>query len=422
MVELDAASQKLSPLPAVLTRGLIAVSTFAFLSFFCSTVLFLLLTYRLFTWHLRTRSQAPNQFLILIYNLLLADIKQSIAFFLNAHSLRYNAIDVGASECWAQGWFVSVGDLSSSVFILAIALHTFAVVVKGYRMPNITLFGGIGALWVFIYLMAIIGVALHPDDIYVRAGAWCWINDKYQQERLWLHYFWVFLCIGLTIGTYTLIYITVLRRSRSSLPSTDFHQPTHMDALSLMMVYPCVYAICTFPLAAGRIASMAGNEVSLSYFCVAGAMIASNGWLDALLYGLTRRSIVFGDITSDKMGLETFIFVGKGMEHMGTVTTIQGGAERDGNNTAGEGRRSRGLRRVMTGESTENLYSAGEPRSGMMKGIGVKTETTVVVRPAGNDVYELQKAGGPQSHRVRDPDTLDTSNWQSKSRESFVML
>jgi hypothetical protein len=136
-MELDEESRTLSPLPEVLSRGLIAVSTFGFLSFFCSTTLFLYLTWRLVSWRRQAGfSQPTNQFLLLIYNLLLADIQQAVAFLLNLDALRHDAIRVGTKTCWAQGWFVSVGDLASSVFIAAIALHTFLGVVKEYRPPT----------------------------------------------------------------------------------------------------------------------------------------------------------------------------------------------------------------------------------------------------------------------------------------------
>jgi G protein-coupled glucose receptor regulating Gpa2 len=143
------------------------------MSFFFSSSLCLFLTYRLISWRRKSGSQAPtNQFLILIYNLVLADIQQSIAFLLNVNSLRHDALEVGTGLCWAQGWFVSTGDLASSVFILAIAIHTFMAVVKGYRLPSFYFYGGIIALWIFVYAMAITAVTMHPEDIYVRAGAW----------------------------------------------------------------------------------------------------------------------------------------------------------------------------------------------------------------------------------------------------------
>lgn len=175
-------SQTLSPLPPVLSQGLVAVSTFGFLSFFFSTSLFLFLTYRLISWRRKSGSQAPtNQFLVLIYNLVLADIQQSIAFLLNVSSLRHNALEVGTGICWAQGWFVSTGDLASGVFIFAIALHTFMAVVRGYKLPSYQFYSAIVGCWVFVYAMAIVAVAMHPDDIYVRAGAWVCLRYPFIQ-------------------------------------------------------------------------------------------------------------------------------------------------------------------------------------------------------------------------------------------------
>jgi len=170
---LDANSQTLSPLPDVLSHGLVAVSTFGLLSFFCSTTLFFYLTYKILSWKRKSRNGAPlNQFLFLIYNLLFADIQQALAFLLNITHLRSNAILVGRPTCFAQGWFVSTGDLASSIFICAIAIHTWMGVVKEYRLPTPAFYCCIGALWTFVYLMAAIGPIIHGHDFYVRASAW----------------------------------------------------------------------------------------------------------------------------------------------------------------------------------------------------------------------------------------------------------
>jgi hypothetical protein len=173
MTTLNPESLTLSPLPDVLAHGLVAVSSFGLLSFFCSTSLFFYLTWRLISWRFKPGSlNPPNQFLLLIYNLLLADIQQAIGFLLNISALRNNGIIVGTSTCFAQGWFISTGDLASSVFISAIAIHTWMGVVKEYRLPTSAFYCCICGLWVFVYLMAAIGPIIHGDEFYVRASAW----------------------------------------------------------------------------------------------------------------------------------------------------------------------------------------------------------------------------------------------------------
>lgn len=119
----------------------------------------------------------------MIFNLVFADIQQSIAFLLNAQWLRDNGIDVGTPTCWAQGWFVSTGDLASGVFTLAIALHSFLDIIHDYRLGHKAFLVCVAGLWIFVYLCAVIGIALHPTSLYTRAGAWCWVNLDFKNER-----------------------------------------------------------------------------------------------------------------------------------------------------------------------------------------------------------------------------------------------
>jgi hypothetical protein len=184
-------SGTLSPLPGFLHRGLVAVATLGLLSFVCSSFLFLYLTYRLVSWRQKPGVKAPpiNQFLFLVYNLLLAgkkefrvhsrqaanksaDIQQGIGFCLNITALKNNAIQVGTSMCFAQGWLLSTGDLSSSLFICAIAVHTYFGVVRDYKLPSVPFYCSIAAIWTFVYVMALVGPVIHTHDFYVRASAW----------------------------------------------------------------------------------------------------------------------------------------------------------------------------------------------------------------------------------------------------------
>lgn len=177
----------LDPLPSVLQKGLVAVAFFGILSLVASSGLFFFLSYKLCRWYYKGHlANGANQFLLLIYNLLLADIQQAMAFSLTAVYVVEKKVDVGTTTCWANGefchdfpmdrtdhagWFVSTGDLASGVFILSIALHTWFAVVKGRSISNKIFYSWIIFAWIFVYVMAVVNVSLH-DDTYVRAGAW----------------------------------------------------------------------------------------------------------------------------------------------------------------------------------------------------------------------------------------------------------
>jgi hypothetical protein len=82
-----------------------------------------------------------------------------------------------------RGWFVSTGDLASSVFISAIAVHTFFGVVRNYRLPTWAFYCAIALCWLFVYVMAAIGPLLHGKDFYVRAAAWVCLSSMYVSIR-----------------------------------------------------------------------------------------------------------------------------------------------------------------------------------------------------------------------------------------------
>ncbi|KAF3356959.1 hypothetical protein VDGD_04720 [Verticillium dahliae] len=467
----------LAPLPAVLHRGLVAVSFFGFLSFISSVALLFFLLFKLVRWQLRPidlasgtnpkatpvldhelpdehlcpqmevpapqeevttvwgrlRRDPPNQFLVLILNLLFADIQQALAFLLNAAWLRKDAIRAGTSMCWAQGWFVSTGDLASSVFIFLIAMHTYLGVVRGHRMAMWAFYTTIIGGWAFTYLTAIIGVIITNNGasvggLYVRAGAWCWINSAYQDIRLFLHYLWIFLSLGITSAFYILIFFHIPKATLAA--SREEHQghnkqnlaaPLHRRSLidhasqRTFLLYPFIYVICTTPLAAGRVASMAGATPSLAYFCFSGSMIACNGWLDVLLYATTRRSIVFSDLPpSQDTGLETFAFMRTPPNRrFGNVVFVAGGAENmvndDYRGHSRGGRKKLGSLGKLTrlrgeaGSSEDSLQGPGQQGSGGGSSGGgaglaiqMETVTSVVVEM---DHHGLESRSGTGTGR-----------------------
>ncbi|KAK4555289.1 hypothetical protein LTR86_007585 [Recurvomyces mirabilis] len=350
----------LTPLPPILQRGLTAVSFFGFLSFLTSVALFARLAYRLITWKAKTHARV-NQFVVLIFNLVFADIQQSLAFLLNTAWLRADSIDVHSSTCWAQGWFVSTGDLASGVFTLAIALHSYLDIVHDIRLGHKAFLCSVVAAWIFVYACAIIGVAMHPDDYYVRAGAWCWVNLKYTNERLWLHYFWVIIAEFGTVIIYTLIFLILRRRVKESFYTTSSTQIRARSAAKLIVAYPIV---------------MAGGHITFLELCVAGAMITSNGWLDVLLYTLTRRALLFDDETLDERSRVLDTFRLRPDQQYGVTTTI----EARGSDHMRKSSRGRGLG-LEGGRSGVHSRDGSQEELVGMQGVKSTTVVQTVIEP-----------------------------------------
>jgi hypothetical protein len=283
------------------------------------------------------RRGKPNQFLILIFNLLLADMHQATAFLLNSSWLHHDAIDIEERACFAQGLFVSLGDLASSMFITSIAMHTYMSVVTKHRISHSALYIIILGIWIFVYAISLIPVAATRNGadvggFFVRAGAWCWMNNEYENLRLLTHYLFIFIAIGVTCSLYTAIFLS-LRRQAGTKDGEASEEVTELQfQLSrnpAFLIYPVIYVLCTLPLALGRLLTMAGAKVPIGYFCFAGAMIASNGSFDCLLFGTTRNVIVFAskyevDVAED--GLHTFNFMAAvARRRYGNMVWIEGG-------------------------------------------------------------------------------------------------
>lgn len=161
------------------------------------------------------------------------------------------------------------------------------------------------------------------------------MNRKYNNLRLLTHYLFIFIALGTTSILYAIIFITIRRRARviaASDPNDGDAVQLHLNGNPAFLIYPVIYVLCTLPLAMGRIATMAGASVPNGYFCFAGAMIASNGSFDCLLFGTTRNAIIFAssyEVDSHDVGLGTFAFLKTPVNRrFGNAISIQGGRER----------------------------------------------------------------------------------------------
>jgi hypothetical protein len=279
------------------------------------TALLAFITQRMVSWRKHYRQYVGyNQYVILIYNLLLADLQQSASFAISFYWLKLDKIVAPTGACFIQGWFLQIGDVSSGFFVLAIAIHTWLGVVKGYKMPFKWFVLSILSIWFLALFLTILGPAMHQERYFARAAGWvshlyeisrfgnsgtdgqqCWVSHEFQDERLWLHYLWIFIVEFGTIIIYAHLFFH-LRGRIQSIMANDTSKLSR--ATKFMVMYPAVYVILTLPIAVGRMVAMTGQAMPDLFFVVSGSLLTSCGWIDALLYALTRRVLVSGDLST----------------------------------------------------------------------------------------------------------------------------
>jgi hypothetical protein len=258
--------------------------------------------------------------------------------------------------------------------------------VKGYKIKYGMFVGGILGIWMLSLALTAIGPLIHRKDFFTRAGGWCWVSQKYEAERLWLHYLWIFI---IEFGT-ILIYAHIFFHLRGRIKSIVSNDTTKLSrATKFMLLYPLVYVILTLPLAVGRMVAMSGIVLPDAYFCAAGTLLTSCGWIDALLYTITRRVLVSNELRShprtntvhttnhradNQYGLQSMAkTVDKMTSHSVTIT---GGRRlsrivENHRRARSHGRKSSSIRTSSPTGSTDSIIKLGT------KGIGIVQETNI---------------------------------------------
>lgn len=157
----------LDPLPKDLRHGLVPVGILATLSVGATLTLISFICYRLVTWKMHYNSfLGYNQYVLLVLNLLIADLQQSAAFLFSFHWIRYGRILAPTAPCFGQAWLLHSGDVSSGFFVLAIAVHTFWTAVRGERIGHKTFAASVLFIWAFTYFLTGIGLHWHGYDFH----------------------------------------------------------------------------------------------------------------------------------------------------------------------------------------------------------------------------------------------------------------
>ncbi|KAF4818487.1 hypothetical protein CGCSCA5_v005407 [Colletotrichum siamense] len=123
--------------------------------------------------------QVRNPFPILVYNLLLADMMEALAYGLSSYWVAVDGIFAPSGVCWAQGWLGSTSNLAASLFLAVIAVNTFLTVGLGIKPPPWAVYTAIAGLWIFDFSINGAGVRVAEADpetpgesFFMRANVW----------------------------------------------------------------------------------------------------------------------------------------------------------------------------------------------------------------------------------------------------------
>lgn len=166
-------SMVIDPLPALQRKGLIVVSTLALVSLISSFGLLVFITYRFIFWKkYYHRYIGYNQYVVLIYNLALADFQQGLGFIVSLRWIATNSLHASDASCFLQGIWLQIGDPMSGMFVLAIALHTFMHVTLGRQLSHRAFVTVVICLWVFGVVLVVIPIGAYGRYIWVPSVAW----------------------------------------------------------------------------------------------------------------------------------------------------------------------------------------------------------------------------------------------------------
>ncbi|KAG8898531.1 hypothetical protein FRB99_007381 [Tulasnella sp. 403] len=213
--------------------------------------------------------------------------------------------------CTAQGVIKQIGGISTALAILVIAIYTFLLLVMrwhprgGLRLT----FAVIALIWLILLLTsAIPGSVL--DHYYGPSLYWCWIEPRWDGERLGLAYALYWLAAVVVICLYLLLFLSLrgnlkvgwdINPENMGKFSVQWQWTTSGNAgqpepiLSLhwwrareMVVYLIAYLVLITPITVIRWVDFSGKSVPYQARFFADAVFASSGLVNVTLYLVIR--------------------------------------------------------------------------------------------------------------------------------------
>lgn len=174
----------IDPLPSLQRNGLIVVSSLASVSLVSTFCLLCFFTYRFIFWKKYYRRYIGyNQYVVLMYNLVLADFIQGLGFIVSLRWIATDSLHATDFSCFLQGIWLQIGDPMSGMFVLAIALHTFMHVSLGRQLGYRTFVAIIIGMWTVGVTMVIIPIAMYGRYVWMPSVAWVSLLSPSPQNR-----------------------------------------------------------------------------------------------------------------------------------------------------------------------------------------------------------------------------------------------
>jgi hypothetical protein len=143
---------------------------------------------------------------IYIFSLIIADIFQGIGTALTVRWIQQGYVQCGP-YCTIQGTFQTLGETSSAMTTLVIAIHTFIVIIfrkrpKGILFPLLV----VGFIWSYVISFIVIvatriGFWNEPDPY------WCWIGHQHLTAQLAGEYVWLWTAGLASIFLYVPLFV-----------------------------------------------------------------------------------------------------------------------------------------------------------------------------------------------------------------------
>jgi len=196
---------------------------------------------------------------------------------------------------------------------LAIAIHTFAVIVFRWTPPRSMLLPAIviSGIWLFVGLYVGISVAQHSsvtsDSAYFApAGFWCWISARYPADRISAEYVWLWVAALLSVVLYIPLYFCIRGNLevdparpwvwswRAAPPNVP--KDRGFDAVAQarkMLAYPACYIVIVAPLSVARWIGFSDGNVIAPFWTFFGVFLFGlSGIVNVLLLTLTRPTVL----------------------------------------------------------------------------------------------------------------------------------